>query len=212
MFIHYLIAFVSVSFFVIAAEMIANFKPNISREITRKIAHIGIAVAVSVWPFYLDWLSIQILGLGLVLGVIATIRLDLTSSIHGVVRKSYGEVLFGVAVIVAGMTADSPAIFCVAILFLGLADGLAAVTGTLWGKSNNYKVFGDTKSLVGSATFLIAALMIIVGYSLMTGQQLPAYTLIGLPLIATVLENISIRGTDNLTVPLVAIVALNALY
>lgn len=211
MFIHYVAALASVGFFVVLAEVIANFKPNLPREITRKIAHVGIAIAISIWPFYLDWLTIQILGVIITLAVIITIRFDLTSAIHGVARKNYGEVLFGIAIITAGMTAQSPAIFCVAILFLGLADGLAAVTGTLWGKTNSYRVFGDLKSLVGSATFLIAALMIVTGYSLATGHALPAYALIGIPLIATVLENVSIRGTDNITVPLVAIVCLNIL-
>lgn len=211
MFIYYLVALTSVGMFVIAAEVLANLNPHLSREITRKIAHIGIACAVAVWPFYLDWLAIQLLGLIITIGVLVAIRFELTPSIHRIARKNYGEALFGIMVITAGMLSQSPAIFCATLLFLGLADGLAAVTGLIWGRSSVYRVMGETRSLVGTGTFFAAALMILVGYGLATGQAIPSFALIGIPLIATILENISIRGTDNISVPLFVLVTLNIL-
>ncbi len=211
MFIYYLVALASVGFFIILAEVISNLKPSLSHEITRKVAHIGSAAAVSIWPFYLDWHAIQILGAILTIGVALSISLQLTSSIHDVKRKNFGEVLFGIAIIVTAFIATTPAIFCATILFLGLADGLAGVIGTLWGKTSQYRVFGAKKSVVGSAAFFVTGLAIMTLFAIYAPQHVALTVIIGLPLIATILESISVRGTDNITVPLLVVIALNAL-
>lgn len=94
---------------------------------------------------------------------------------------------------------------------MGLADGLAAVTGTLWGKKSEYRILGAKKSWVGSATFLMTALVITIGYSLLSGHQLPWFIYALLPVVATMLESVGLWGVDNVTVPIFVILTLSLL-
>lgn len=204
-----ILALGSVGFFVILAEVIANRYPRLSREITRKIAHVGIALMIALWPLYIGRYEIIILGIIMTLGVLLSIRFGLSSSIHSVARKNYGELTFGLAVIAAAALSPTLAIFSTAILFLGLADGLAAVCGTLWGKSTSYTLFGDTKSVVGTMSFFFAAVCILFAYHLLIAP-LSFFVTLGVAASTTFLENISIRGLDNLTVTL-AVVGILAL-
>lgn len=203
-----LLALGSVGFFVVLAEVIANLYPRLSREITRKIAHVGIAIMISLWPLYIDQMTIIILGCIITIGVLVSMKFGITSSIHGVARRNHGELTFGLAVILAAIFAPSMAVFSMAILFLGLADGFAAVTGTLWGKGTKYKVFGDGKSIVGTATFFAIALAVLYGYHVYI-EPLSLLTVAVIALSTTALENIGIRGTDNLLITIAVIVTMS---
>lgn len=207
---HALIALGSVGFFVVLAELIGVAWPRLSRELTRKIAHIGIATMISLWPLYLDQQVIVALGVVLTVGVLIAARFDMTSSIHGVARRNYGDLTFGLAVIGAALMAPTGAIFSVALLVLGLADGLAAVTGTLWGKSNSYRVLGDGKSVIGTMTFFVVTLAILCSYHLLVAP-LSVVAIFALTLAATVLENVGVRGTDNILITSTVVLLMVAL-
>ena len=85
---------------------------------------------------------------------------------------------------------------------MSLADGLAAVLGVRYGRHNKYHVLGHLKSVVGTSTFFIVSLCLLVGYDLysVAGISLPA-AMAG-ALIATAVENLAPLGLDNLVVPL----------
>ena len=170
-------------------------------EGARKLAHMFIAVQVAVWPLYLDWFEIRLISIALVIGFIVSMRFRLFRSIGSVSRLSYGEVLF--ALVIGGLTliTDSPSIYAAAMLHLGLADGMAAIIGTRWGKMTGYRVFGATKSLVGSLAFFIVSVMILTAYSLLAPAGLAWQFIVFGAAIATVLENIGVLGTDNILVP-----------
>jgi dolichol kinase len=89
-------------------------------------------------------------------------------------------------------------------LHVGLADGFAAVVGTTYGKNNQYKVFGQTKSLAGTATFYIFSLLITTAVVVLDHGAFASPLLIVLlmPPLATALENVGIYGSDNLILPL----------
>ncbi len=170
-------------------------------EGARKLAHMFIATQVAVWPLYLDWFEIRLISIVLVIGFIVSMRLRLFRSIGSVSRLSYGEVLF--ALVIGGLTlvTDSPSIYAAAMLHLGLADGMAALIGTRWGKMTGYRVFGATKSLVGSFAFFVVSLMILTVYSLLAPAGLAWQFIVAGATVATILENIGVLGTDNILVP-----------
>lgn len=204
---HAILALGSVGFFVVLAEAIGRFYPRLSRELTRKIAHIGIAVMVSVWPLYLDQPIIISLGVVLTLGVMVAAKLGVTSSIHGVTRRNYGDITFGLAVIVTALIAPTAAIFSAALLILGIADGLAAVIGTVWGKATRYRVFGDGKSIVGTLTFFVVTVCVLYGYHFLAAP-LTTVAVLSIAGVITFLENIGLRGTDNLLITVSVVVLL----
>lgn len=170
-------------------------------EGARKLAHMFIAVQVAVWPLYLDWFEIRLISIALVVGFIVSMRLGWFQSIGSVSRLSYGEVLF--ALVIGGLTlvTDSPSIYAAAMLHLGLADGMAALIGTRWGRMTGYRVFGATKSLVGSLAFLVVSLAILTAYSLIAPAGLAWQFIVFGAVIASALENIGVLGTDNILVP-----------
>ncbi len=170
-------------------------------EGARKLVHMFTAVQVSAWPLYLEWFEIRLISVALLVGFVVSMRLKWFRSIGSVSRLSYGEVLF--ALVIGGLTliTDSPSIYAAAMLHLGLADGMAALVGTRWGKMTGYRVFGASKSLVGSTAFFVTSVAILVAFSLLAPSGLAwQYIAIGASL-ATILENVGILGTDNILVP-----------
>jgi dolichol kinase len=47
------------------------------------------------------------------------------------------------------------------MLHVALADGFAAIIGTKYGRAWAYKVFGQTKTIIGSMTFWVVSLCIL---------------------------------------------------
>ncbi len=127
-------------------------------------------------------------------------------------RKSYGDVLLPISIIIAALVAHSKWEFVVAILVVGLADAAAALVGKKWGKSTSYMVFGQRKSLLGSVAFFVVALAVALGFSIFSptypGDILP---LIAVAVILTGVENVGVYGSDNLLLPLVTVWLFNLL-
>lgn len=208
MFLKIIIALFSVGVPLLMAEMLRKYS-HLHREIIRKVAHIGSAIGISVAPFYLSWEVVRILAVALLGIVILALYFKWGHGMYSVRRKTNGEVLFPIAVIGASLFAPSPAIFCAAILHLGLADGFAAITGTIWGKNHTYRVLGDKKSYIGTFTCFFVSLAILVGFNVWSVDPISWGIILALPFVATFFENIGMRGSDNITVPMVIVLALS---
>jgi phytol kinase len=171
-------------------------------EISRKAVHITIGTFVAFWPLFLTWRQIEILSLAFVIGVVISQKLQIFQAVHSVQRPTWGEFFFGISVGLVAFATHSPAIYAVALLHMSLADGLAAITGVKYGASNAYVVFGARKSISGSLTFALVSTVIMIGFALQqhTGFHI-SYAL--LVVAATLLENLAVRGLDNLLIPLV---------
>ena len=180
-------------------------------EFTRKFVHIGVASFVAVWPLYLSWRSITGMSICLLIGVIISDNQHIFKGIHSVSRASWGEVLFAVAIGVSSLITTSDWVFAAAMLHLGLADGFAAVIGTRYGKPTQYVIFGHTKSIIGSATFFGISLVVTASFLAITHTLAAWPILLLLPILATFIENATIRGIDNIAVPLVVVLVLQAL-
>lgn len=186
---------------------------KIKGELGRKFIHITVGTFVAFWPFYMSFRSIRLIALAFLVVVLLSKQLNLFSAIHTVVRKGWGEVLYAVGIGLSATITNSPWVFAAAILHLSLADGLAAVIGKRYGKGNEYKVFGFTKSKVGTATFWLTSvsiLLIIVTHA--THDLLMVLPLIAwLPVAAAAMENIGVYGLDNIFIPVLIVIALSQL-
>jgi len=180
-------------------------------EGARKVVHSAVGVFAATWPFYLSFDTIRIISILLVIGFIVAMRLRLFRSIGGIARLSFGEVLFALMIGFLTLFVETQGIYSVAMLHLALADSAAAVAGVRWGKTNAYKVFGHTKSLVGSLTFFAVSLVLCGIFAYIHPGTLPLAGLLVVSLGATVLENVGIYGLDNLYVPMYVAVVLNYL-
>ena len=193
-------------------------KNIVKGEKARKFIHILAGCWIAFWPLYLPFDGIFILGCVALTLLIYSRLTSLFHAIYAVKRKTYGDILFALAIIVCAYYGQADWIFTVSILLLSLADGGAALTGRYWGKNNTYRVFGSKylqKSLVGTATF-VALTYVSIGVGLLLGgadymSESPIVLFLVVPVVATIAENIMPFGFDNLFTPLSATILLNTL-
>lgn len=81
-------------------------------------------------------------------------------------------------------------------------DGFASLVGK-GVQSKEYTIFGAKKSVAGSIAMFIMTLIIAISVFFYAGTKLYLIKSLLIAVIATVLEAISAKGTDNLTVPII---------
>ncbi len=131
-------------------------------------------------------------------------------SIHGKTSAAghgMGLVYYSITwTILAYLFFDNMVVIAIGILAMSYGDGFASIIGLKYGKIK-YKIFGDEKSYAGSiAMFIITFLTIIIailyyGISVTTNLLL---ILAFIALISALIEGLTPRGFDNLSVPFVA--------
>ena len=186
-------------------------KGKLSTESSRKILHVVTGLILVTWPFFVDWYVIFIVEIIYLVVAMLVRKFMPFESQHKVARKSWGEFFYSFGVIFSILLGAPRWIFVVAILHLALADAAAALIGVRYGKNTKYSVFGQNKSMVGSAAFFAVSLLI-VG---LTFVFVPGYItadiklrLLLLPFITTAVENIGAYGTDNFLIPVATILLL----
>ncbi len=179
-------------------------------ELSRKFVHITVGSFVAFWPFFLSWNQIRILSVAFLVVVIISKYLNLFQAIHSVQRPTWGELFFAAAVGITTLLTQDRYIFAAALLQMSLADGLAAIIGTRYGKLTRYYIYGHAKSLVGSAAFVVVSLLILGVYGVLAGVTIEPLVLLTIALATAAIENLGIFGLDNLLVPLLVAIALRA--
>jgi phytol kinase len=145
-------------------------------------------------------------------GVLLTRYYPLFKCAKGLHRKDYGDLMLALAVLICASITTNEIFFATAMLVMAWADGLAAVIGKKYGMSWSYKVFDKTKTVLGSMVFWFISLVILGGGLLWAYNYIDFshYSLIlfFLPPLLTVIENFSIAGIDNLTIPVAVLITL----
>jgi phytol kinase len=177
-------------------------------EISRKFIHITVGTFVAFWPLYLSWRDIEILGVAFFVVVGISKSLRLFNAIHTVQRPTYGELCFALSVIGIALITHRKWVFAAAILQMAIADGLAGVIGVRFGKRHNYQVFDNTKSIIGTVTFFISSLMILLVINHYVDLHISLIWMLVTSLLAAIIENLGVLGLDNLLVPLVVTLLL----
>ena len=192
----------------VASELLWRSK-ILRGEPARKSLHIIIGSYVASWPFFLSIGHIELISAVLFIGVAVSHKLKIFHAILDVKRRSLGDLFYAVGIGLTALASDNAWVFAAAILHMSIADGLAGIIGTKYGKKSPYKVLGQNKSVAGSATFM-AASVAILAILIPGAMHTPLSPLIILiPLLATTAENLGIYGSDNILVPLTVAISLN---
>jgi phytol kinase len=135
------------------------------------------------------------------------------SRAYKVGRISYGEFFYPISVILLVLLARTKWEFAAAVLILGLADAIAAIVGKKYGAKTSYLVLGQKKSLLGSLAFFVVTIIVLIGFTALAPHIDPVsfWFILPIALLITLTENVGVYGTDNLLIPIAAIVLLNAL-
>lgn len=168
-------------------------------ENARKLFHIMSCSFAAFWPMYLSWPQIQIVGMAMAFCILIIRGLKLFPGLYEVKRRSWGELFIVVMVLIAAFIEPSRVVFAAAALHVALPDGLAAIMGVRYGRKNQYKVFGYTKSLAGTATFFVTSLVIMIGIYMLgdISPTAPLAAIIVIPVVTTLIENLAVWGVDN---------------
>lgn len=196
-------------FVVLVGSEIFWRRHKVHRELSRKFVHLTVGTFVAFWPFFLSWDTIKLLSLAFLVVVAISKYLNIFQAIHSVQRPTWGEVFFALVVGVLAFVTQDKWIYAAALLQMSLADGMAAVVGSYFGRGHRYHVLGHVKSIPGTITFFVISFLILLAYSTFSGTQLILPTMLAISLCATLLENFAIHGFDNLLVPLLVAVALS---
>lgn len=177
-------------------------------EFSRKFVHITVGSFVAFWPFFLSWQQIELLSVAFLIVIGVSKYFNLFQAIHSVQRPTWGEVFFAAAVGIIALLTHDKWIYTAALLQMSLADGMAAVIGTRFGGRHKYLMFGYPKSLTGTLTFFIVSLAILMTLNSHLADPLGWGLMIGISALASLIENLAIRGLDNLLVPLLVAIIL----
>lgn len=120
-------------------------------------------------------------------------------------KDSLGTVYYAISLLILAIITfgplHNPLIGLCGIAVMGYGDGLAAVIGQGI-KSPEYRIKGNKKTLAGSLAMFCVTLMIIAGFMQYTHTNYVAVKSILIATLMTIVEAISIKGTDNIFVPL----------
>jgi len=177
-------------------------------EVTRKFIHISVAVFAATWPFWMSWSNIELLSLLMFIGVLVSRYSHFFKAIHDITRRTWGELFYAMSIGMVAVLSQDQWIFAASMLMMGLADGMAALVGTMFGGKHRYKILGHYKSWEGTVTFWVAAVFIILVCGVLNGPHEGWMVLLWLPIVATFFENFAVAGTDNLMVPLMVTLLL----
>jgi len=178
-------------------------KHPLHSEFSRKFIHVSVGSFVAFWPYFLSWHQILFLSVAFLAGTASSKYLHVFQAIHSVQRPTWGEVFFALAVGGITLITHNKAIYAAALLQMSLADGMAAVIGTHYGNRQKYLVFGYTKSVLGTLTFFVISLLILLGFSHYGHIHLSLMVIGIIAATASFIENLAIRGLDNLFLPVI---------
>jgi phytol kinase len=186
---------------------------GLSHEAQRKLVHVATGCAALAFPLvFSNPLPVFILtGAAIVVmlvlrsGTIASTGIG--SVLHGVERKSFGEIYLTLAIALIFFRSQGNAVlYVLPVLVVTLSDTASALIGTSYGR-NRFAVADGSKSLEGVAAFFVVTwLSGMITLLLMTdagrGNVIVLSLLIAM--FCALVEADSWRGLDNLFVPVAA--------
>lgn len=203
-----LISYIFIGGVIILAKLFEKF----GKEASRKFIHISLANWWFIAMYFFDnviWASLVPLSF-VIINYISykknLIKVMERESQDGLGTVYYALSLLIIAIFTFGIV-KRPEIGLCSILIMGYGDGFAAVIGKRM-KSYEYKIGNTKKTLAGSLTMFIITFIIIAIFSSTVGVKIWLLKSIITAVILTIIEAISIKGTDNITIPILACILL----
>ena len=174
-----------------------------SKEIVRKIIHIGIGPLIPIAQFLKIAQNSALIFTGIVsLMVIINYTYKLLPAIEDVERKSYGTLFYCLSlfILIYLFWDEDPYALITGFFIMTFGDGLAGLIGKSF-NSKSWILFNQKKSLFGTITMLLTSLIVVcsVGYTRQSSLNLNYFAI---AFFATLLEQFSVLGIDNFIVPI----------
>jgi len=183
-----------------------------SREIVRKIIHIGIGPLIPIAQYLRIDQNSALIFTGIVsLMVLINYSYKLFPTIEDVERKSYGTLFYCLSLFILiylFWDKDSYALIT-GFFIMTFGDGLAGLIGKSF-NSKSWIFFKQKKSLFGTMTMFLTSLIVVcsIGYAQENSLNSNYLTI---AFFATLLEQFSVLGVDNFIVPISSALFFNFL-
>ncbi|MEM8795407.1 MAG: hypothetical protein AAGE61_07555 [Pseudomonadota bacterium] len=185
---------------------------GLDAEVQRKSVHVVTGLFAISLPWILPEPLMVYILLGLSVVVMLVLRLPALSSgglgdvVHGVKRKSWGDLMLVAAVATVFFIYQregAPVLYILPLAVLTLSDSAAALAGSAYGRVK-FTIEEGQKSIEGSAIFFMVTLILAM-IALLLLSDMDRHKLVILAIMtaafATVVEADSWRGFDNYFVP-----------
>ena len=179
-----------------------KFNEN-SREIVRKIIHIGIGPLIPIAQLLKIDQNAALFFTGIIsLLVLINYNYKIFPSIEDVERKSYGTLFYCISlfILIFLFWDKDPYSLITGFFIMTFGDGLAGLIGKTF-NSKSWIFFKQKKSLFGTLTMFLTSLIVVcsIGYAQQNSLNLNYFTI---AFFATLLEQFSVLGIDNFIVPI----------
>lgn len=192
--------------YIVAVVVTSKFMSKFGEEASRKFIHVLLSNVWIIYMLFIDSLvPACILPIAFVIINTLSYKFKLIKSMEREENDGFGTIYYAVSMLVVSIiayVAGDPRIGATGILIMGYGDGFAAIIGKKI-KSKKYKIEKTTKSIAGSLTMFIISLFISFIVLKMIGVKYLIFDSFGIAVVATILEAISIKGFDNITVPVI---------
>ncbi len=198
-------------FIFLISKLFKNFYPN-NQELLRKIIHIGMGPLIPIAKILeIEQSTAQYFAGGMSILIVINYIYKLFPIIEDVDRKSFGTFFycFSLLILISLFWEKDPIALTAGFFIMTLGDGLAGLIGKNF-QSRSWKIFNQKKSFIGTTTMFSISLLVlsILGYINNIDFN---YYYFGIALLATFLEQISIIGIDNLSVPIITSIIFHLL-
>lgn len=187
------------SVFIVGTEVLKR-KFALPTAYTRRFIHIGTAAVAGLAPFFASRDQLVIVCIIFIVLLLLARSYSLFSAIHGVDRKSFGDIYLPLGVILTALIflPQNIHVFQFGIFIMGISDAVAGYVGEKYGR-HAFEVYFNKKSVEGSITFFVVSLILTFTFFPFFGYQL-----LIIPLILTMTEFGLVHGLDNLILPIIA--------
>ena len=181
-----------------------------SREVVRKIIHIGIGPLIPLAQILkIDQNSALIFTAIISMMVFLNYKFKIFPTIEDVQRKSYGTLFYCLSlfILILLFWDKDPYSLITGFFIMTFGDGLAGLIGKSF-NSKNWIFFKQKKSLFGTLTMFLTSFTVVclLGYAQQNSFNLNYFTI---AFIATLLEQFSVVGIDNFIVPISSALCFN---
>lgn len=193
-------------FLVLGLTLALKKKTGADDEVSRKIVHVCVAFAYI--PMYFcfgsTWHLLIPPAVFIVLNAVSY-RRGLFAAMERTdeSKKSLGTVYYAVSMtVMAALCLAAPRClpcYAMGLFCMAFGDGFAPIFGAI--EKGNRRIFGQ-RTLYGSLSVLVLCLLVVLIVNGLFAMGLPFWSMLVIALAATVLELVSPRGIDNLTLPL----------
>ena len=181
-----------------------------NKEVLRKIIHIGMGPLIPIAQFLKIDQKSALIFTGIISSIVFLNYLyKLFPTIEDVDRKSFGTLFYCLSlfVLIFLFWDKNPSSLISGFFIMTFGDGLAGLVGKNF-NSMSWFLFKQKKSLFGTLTMFLTSLIVVssIGYTNEFSFNTNYFTI---AFVATVLEQFSVLGIDNLIVPIASAFCFN---